>query len=125
MKKLLLSTAMLCGLGGIAMAQDAIAPGTFRAQADPTNLRASEFIGMRVYASEAAIDATEYDGMQQDWADIGEVNDIILSRDKFGRVCGTVTQQIAFGIACQAVCKNRWIRSNMVDRGIGKASERH
>jgi hypothetical protein len=79
MKKLLLSTAFLSAVGGFAVAQDT--GNMFRAESDAMNLRASEFIGMRIYASEASIDADEYDGMQEGWNDIGEINDVILSRD--------------------------------------------
>ncbi|MGL4311649.1 MAG: PRC-barrel domain-containing protein [Paracoccaceae bacterium] len=79
MKKLMLSTAMLAVSGLAAFAQDA---GTvFQGAADPAAVRASELIGKRIYASEAAVDATEYEGVQQGWQDIGEVNDVILTRD--------------------------------------------
>ena len=46
------------------------------------NLHASELIGMRIYASEAEIHNTAVaaDG-EKEWDDIGEVNDIILTRD--------------------------------------------
>lgn len=81
MRKFMLSTAILAGLSGVALAQDAAATGMFRTAADAMDLRASTFIGMRIYATEASIDATEYDGMQDGWEDIGEINDVILSRD--------------------------------------------
>ena len=81
MRKLVLTTAILAGFGGIAVAQDATAPDMFRTAPDPTQLRASDFIGMRIYALETASDTAEYAGKQQDWNDIGEVNDVILSRD--------------------------------------------
>ena len=80
MKKLMLTTAILAAGTGVATAQDATMP-MFRAESDPTEIRASEFIGMRIYASEAAVDANEYAGVQDGWEDIGEVNDVILSRD--------------------------------------------
>lgn len=106
MKKLLLSTALLAGLSSFAVAQDSTTPGMFRAEADPMNLRASEFIGMRVYASEVSIDADEIDGMQPDWADIGEINDVILSRDgtvdavlvDIGGFLGMGERQVAVGM---------------------------
>lgn len=79
MKNLMLSTALLAGLAGAAFAQTD--GSIFRPAADAMSVRASNFIGMRVYASEAAIDATEYNGAQTDWNDIGEINDVILSRD--------------------------------------------
>jgi len=80
MRNLLLTTAALAAFGTAALAQDA-ATGMFRPSPDAMELRASNFIGMRIYATEAASDAAEYDGMQKDWNDIGEVNDVILSRD--------------------------------------------
>ncbi len=81
MKKFMVSTAILAALTGFAFAQDTAATGMFRASPDAMELRASTFIGMRVYATEAAIDAAEYNGMQDGWNDIGEINDVILSRD--------------------------------------------
>ncbi|WP_431301099.1 PRC-barrel domain-containing protein [Tabrizicola sp. BL-A-41-H6] len=79
MKTLLLGTAIALVLGSSASAQD-----LFRTEVDPTAITASDFIGKRVYAAEAQIDADEFDGVQQDWKDIGEINDVILTRD--GRV---------------------------------------
>lgn len=81
MRKFMLSTAILAGLSGIAYAQDTAATDMFRPGPDAMELRATTFIGMRVYATEASIDAAEYDGMQDGWDDIGEINDVILSRD--------------------------------------------
>lgn len=80
MKTLLLSTALIAGLGSFAAAQDT-ATSPFRAEADPATIRVSNFIGARLYASETEVDATEYEGVQDGWNDIGEVNDVILSRD--------------------------------------------
>ena len=106
MKKLLLSTAFMVGIGGTVTAQDATAPGMFRPAADALSLRASDVIGMRVYVSEAAIDADEYDGVQTGWADIGEINDLILSRDgavdavlvDIGGFLGMGERQVAVGM---------------------------
>lgn len=81
MKNLMLTTAVLAAFSGAAYAQDATTPGMFRPAGDAMELRVSSFIGMRVYARETAADAAEYNGMQQDWSDIGEVNDVILSRN--------------------------------------------
>lgn len=79
MKKLLLSSAILAASGFAAVGQDAPAE-MFRAAADPLEVQASQFIGMRIYASEAVVDADEYAGVQPDWQDIGEINDVIISR---------------------------------------------
>ncbi len=77
MKNLMISTALLAFAGTAAIAQDM----KFRAEADPMEVHASEFIGQRVYSSEAAVDGDAFDGLQDGWEDIGEVNDVILSRD--------------------------------------------
>ena len=79
MKNLLLSTAILAATAFTASAQDANSP--FRTEADSTAIMASAFIGMRVYASEAAIDVNEVDALQEGWEDIGEINDVVLNRD--------------------------------------------
>ncbi len=79
MKPLLLGTALALVLGSSVSAQD-----LFRTEVDMTAIVASEFIGKRVYAAEAELSADEFDGVQQDWNDIGEINDVILTRD--GRV---------------------------------------
>ncbi len=77
MKKLMISTAFLAFAGTASVAQD----GMFRTAADPMEVHASEFIGQRVYSSETALDGDAFDGLQDGWEDIGEVNDVILSRD--------------------------------------------
>lgn len=79
MKALLLTTALAAGFALPAMAQDAASP--FQTEAAGPSLAASDVIGARIYASEAAIDADAYSGVQEGWEDIGEVNDIILGRD--------------------------------------------
>lgn len=77
MKRLMISTALATLIGTAAMAQDSM----FRAESDPLELHASEFIGKRVYASEAAVDGDAFDGIQDGWEDIGEINDVVLTRD--------------------------------------------
>lgn len=101
MKNLMLSTALLAILAGSAVAQTATtegaattstatdtalatAPGPgdlFRAAPSATDVLASDFIGMRLYASEAALGTEAYEGLQDSWTDIGEVNDLILGQD--------------------------------------------
>jgi sporulation protein YlmC with PRC-barrel domain len=76
MRVLLLGTALTLIGGMPALAQD-----IFRPASDATMIYASEFIGMRVYAADPAVDADAYDGVQEGWNDIGEVNDFVLSRD--------------------------------------------
>jgi sporulation protein YlmC with PRC-barrel domain len=77
MKKLLLSTALLAGMSAPALAQD----GLFRNEMTAGAVRASDLIGARIYASETTVDADEYAGVQEGWNDIGEINDVIVSRD--------------------------------------------
>ncbi len=81
MKKLMLSTAIVGATAVAALAQEATTEGMFRMQAEPTEIRASDFIGMRVYASEAGVEGEEIAGVQDDWEDIGEINDVILTRE--------------------------------------------
>ncbi|MDO6590332.1 PRC-barrel domain containing protein [Loktanella sp. D2R18] len=82
MKTFLTTTAAALVLGTSAFAEThtgAFADLTFDSA---SNIHASEMIGMRVYASEAAIDPNTpvaLDGAV-DWNDIGEINEIVLTR---------------------------------------------
>ncbi len=80
MRTLLLTTALAAGFALPALAQDAPA-SPFQTEAMGPSVSASDVIGARIYVSEAALDADAYNGVQEDWNDIGEVNDIILGRD--------------------------------------------
>lgn len=101
MKALMLCTAMAAVLGTAASAQE-----LFRAEMDPVAIAASDFIGKRVYAAEAAVDADEYAGVQEGWNDIGEINDVILTRDgkidavlvDIGGFLGMGERQVALGM---------------------------
>ncbi|MDZ7908313.1 MAG: PRC-barrel domain-containing protein [Gemmobacter sp.] len=79
MKMLMLSTAIALTSGAAAFAQDAASP--FRSEADPMLIAASDFLGKRIYALEIEPTVTEAEGVQSDWEDIGEVNDVIIGRD--------------------------------------------
>jgi PRC-barrel domain len=79
-KTLLLTTALAAGFALPAMSQDAPA-SPFQTEAMGPSVSASDVIGARIYVSEAALDADAYNGVQEGWNDIGEVNDIILGRD--------------------------------------------
>ena len=80
MKQLLATTALsfflLSGHGYAAT------PPITAYQQEPTDIQASKFIGMRVYATEkdVAPDAAVKSGNEKEWDDIGEINDVILSR---------------------------------------------
>ena len=60
MKRLMISTALATLVATAAMAQD----NPFRAESDPLEIHASEFIGKRVYASEAAVEGNAFNGIQ-------------------------------------------------------------
>lgn len=77
MKRLLLTTAVFTALSAAALAQS----GPFRNEMTSGSVRASDLIGARVYASDAAVDAKEYSGVQKNWNDIGEINDVIVARE--------------------------------------------
>lgn len=77
MKNLMISSALVAITATASFAEDAM----FRAEANPMDVHMSEFIGQRVYSSEAAIEGTEANGIQDGWEDIGEINDVIVSRD--------------------------------------------
>lgn len=59
MQNLMLGTALALITGASASAQE-----LFRTEMDPVAITASDFIGKRVYAAEASIDADEYAGVQ-------------------------------------------------------------
>ena len=58
-------------------------PASYLDAAGPNDVLASSLIGMRVYAVETDIDATRaYPAdARKDWADVGEVNDVVLDWD--------------------------------------------
>lgn len=101
MKNLMLGTALLTVIALPAAGQD-----VFRTQMDPVAITASNFIGKRVYAAEVAVDATEYSGVQEGWNDIGEINDVVLTRDgkvdsvlvDIGGFLGMGERQVAVGM---------------------------
>ena len=77
MKRILATTALVMIMAGGAYSAQM---GNYAAQ--PTDVEASDFIGSRIYATETmpATD-TVAAGAEKDWDDLGEVNDVILSRD--------------------------------------------
>ena len=112
MKALLLTAALAAGFAVPAMAQDAASP--FQTEAAGPSLAASEVIGARIYASEGALDADAYQGVQEGWEDIGEVNDIILGRDgtvdavlvDIGGFLGMGERQVAVDMAALKVVQD-------------------
>ncbi len=87
MKNLLLSTAIVAVSASAAQAQTAAAP-QFMTEVGAQDMLASNFIGMRVYSSDAPYTDTMSNGPQKDWNDIGEINDVVLNRD--GKVDGVL-----------------------------------
>lgn len=58
-------------------------PASYLDAAGPNDVLASNLIGMRIYAVEADVDDTKaYPAdSRKDWADVGEVNDVVLNWD--------------------------------------------
>lgn len=102
MQRLLLSTALAGLIGTAALAQTTppatTAPATPAAPATPMAndtfigervtdaIYASQFIGKAVYVAEQDVTETTLTDASTDWDNIGEVNDILISRD--GQVDG-------------------------------------
>lgn len=83
MKSFLASTAVAIVISSTANADGHMAAFSNMEFDDALHLNASELVGMRVYATEDEIDGNlqiATDG-EKDWDDIGEINEIVLSRD--------------------------------------------
>ena len=81
MKRILVSSALALMMTGPAFAD---AHGEmFVTKAEKFEILGSEFIGARVYVAEQDFDEDyEYeDGSEKEWDDVGEINNIVLSRD--------------------------------------------
>ena len=83
MKRLMATAATALILGTSAYADGHTASFSDVTFDQAINLNASELIGMRVYATEADINNETMiaDGGETEWDDIGEINEIILTRD--------------------------------------------
>lgn len=82
MKRFLSTTAVIMTLSGAASAETH-ATGYGTTEYQPSDFFASEMIGMSIYSTQEEIDANTMvpDGAELEWDNIGEVNDIILSKD--------------------------------------------
>lgn len=82
MKRLLTTTAVLMSLSGPALAETH-SMGFGSIAVEQGDFLASDLIGMRIYSSEQEMDVNTpiVDGAEQEWDDIGEINDIIMSAD--------------------------------------------
>lgn len=81
MKSLLTTTALsVFLLAGAAYAANTAPITAYQQQ--PTDILASKFIGMRVYATEKEVspDVAAKPDSQKEWDDIGEINDVVLNR---------------------------------------------
>lgn len=83
MKKFLSTTAAALALTTAAYADTNTSPFAHQSFDPAFNVNASEMIGMRVYASEASIanDMKIAADGETEWDDIGEINEILLTRD--------------------------------------------
>ncbi|GGE23396.1 hypothetical protein GCM10011360_09930 [Primorskyibacter flagellatus] len=82
MKHLLLTTALIAaGSAGAVYAQDAQATSPYMSEMSEGQIHASDFLGMRVYAAADSGDTMEAEGASDAWEDIGEINDVIMSRE--------------------------------------------
>lgn len=77
MKNLLISTALLTATSTMAFADEQ----KFMTEADPMAIQASDFIGQNIYSTESGVENTSSNGVQDGWENIGEVHDIVLTRD--------------------------------------------
>lgn len=82
MRRLLLGTALVAAGGMSALA--ASAQDMFSAGDDASLIRATEFIGQPIYSTETAVTGAGIVGVQDDWKTIGDISDVLLTRD--GRI---------------------------------------
>lgn len=83
MKRLLSTAAIVVALSGAAIAEDKTATGAFTKFETDANvdLYASDLLGARIYATEAELGDTIATGGETEWDDLGEINDMVLTKD--------------------------------------------
>lgn len=86
MKRIIATTAMALMVSTAAFAENHAGMLKTYEVMNTSDIYASKFIGMRVYANETDWDSWDANsrveaGAEQEWDDIGEVNDVILGRD--------------------------------------------
>lgn len=83
MKNFLSTTAAALALTTAAYADDYAAAFSDKQFDEAMNINATEMVGMRVYASESSIenDMKIAENGETEWDDIGEINEILLTRD--------------------------------------------
>lgn len=82
MKRFLSTTAVILTLTGAANAE-AHMSGFGKVTMQENDFYASDLIGMRIYNSEVDVDTNVRiaDGAETEWDDIGEINDLIISKE--------------------------------------------
>ncbi|MHC0051892.1 PRC-barrel domain-containing protein [Actibacterium sp. D379-3] len=86
MRKLIASSAMILVLAGPALSEShGMTDDQFvdfnTVETGGADLRASELLGKRVYTAKAGTRVAAVNEADENWEDIGEINDVILSRD--------------------------------------------
>lgn len=87
MQNLMTTTALVASIAltGAAAAQTAT-PSMFLDAAGDMDIHVSDLIGMRVYAAEPTTDGSMWEmgesaGLQTDWQDVGEIHDMVVTRE--------------------------------------------
>lgn len=78
MKRILATTALVLVMAGGAYAAS---PTLGSYQSEATDINASEIIGQRIYAAETMPATDTVAAAEKDWADVGEINEIVLGKD--------------------------------------------
>ncbi len=83
MRRFLSTTAVILTMSSSAAYAEAHMSNFGSVKADAGDFHASDLIGMRIYNSETELDEnqTVNSEMSTEWDDIGEINDLIVSRD--------------------------------------------
>ncbi|MEM7747287.1 MAG: PRC-barrel domain-containing protein [Pseudomonadota bacterium] len=81
MKKLFTSTAVVLAFAMPTFAENYPKTATFLTATDSVSILSSDFVGSRVYVSETELGEAQFTEVNPEWDDIGEVHDIVLSRD--------------------------------------------
>lgn len=82
MRRILTSTALVALIAGPSLAeQHNMTDQTFLETQGDMEIRASNFIGTRVYMTQSDVAQTDTTEAQADWEEIGEVSDVLMSRE--------------------------------------------
>lgn len=82
MKNFAITTAAVAIIAATTPASANIeSEGLFRTDIEQGEILGSDVIGARVYTSDVEFDLSESDGIQTEWEDVGEINDLVISPD--------------------------------------------